>query len=74
MPILANLEATDLRMINPDLACPDCGQRAYVAPTPSRDMRSLLGALCHCCGHALNEDDIARYRKELSAAGRIRGG
>jgi hypothetical protein len=53
-------------MINPDLPCPDCGQHGYLAP-PTADLRSLLGAICHCCGHVADENEIARRLKEAAA-------
>jgi hypothetical protein len=54
-------------MINPDLICPECNQYGYVAPPATGDMRSLLGAICHCCGHVADENEIARRQKEIAA-------
>jgi hypothetical protein len=54
-------------MTNTELSCPDCEQYGFVAPTGTRNLQALLGAICHCCGHVVDENEIARRLKELSA-------
>ena len=59
-------------MINPDLLCIDCDQYGYVA-ADAGDGDALLGAICHCCGHVLDKDEIGRRLKDFVAAKVSRG-
>src|SRR5204863_6589428 len=64
--------AEHLSMVNPDLICPECNQYAFVVSTGIDDTEKLTGAICHCCGHVIDKNEIVRRLKEAAAANTLR--
>lgn len=47
-------------MIHPELRCPNCDQYGFVAPVEPGDIVEALGAICHCCGHFMDKDELTK--------------